>query len=330
MQLRFKNKKIKDNKEKDDEELAKALDEEIASDLLESLSIEEEKEEEFECPLCDTLLPIKTKKCPECGTVFLDIITEGEEIKVKPSEEEIKIALGQEKIFLKRYLLGINYIDVVIIATIISLFLIFMLFRMYIWENLSAENVYIFVGVGVIGALVGLGFSRLSISIATQGDRYFKNEEYKLAISKYNQAIKMSAKPASIWAGKGAAFKRLGRYDKALRCNNIATNIDLKNEIAWGDKGDILFKLGMFEDAIKCYNRALEINLDYAIAWNNKGKALTKLGEFAQAEHCYKKAIDCDSKYIAAWLNRGEALLKLNKRKEAATCYQQAKNLSNA
>lgn len=330
MRLAFRNEKFKEDKGKDDEELSKVLDEEIASDLLESLSIEE-KEEEFECPLCGTLLPIKTKKCSNCDTVFLDIITEGDEIHIKPSEKEIEIAMGKaEGIFSKRNLSSINYINIVIIATIISMLLIFILFRMYPWENLSVENVFLLIGVGITGALVSLVFSRLSVSTAAKGDSYFKDEKYKLAISKYDRAIKMSVRPASIWASKGAAFKRLGRYDKALRCNNIATNIDPKNEIAWSNKGDVLFKVEMLENAVKCYDRALKIKPDYAVAWNNKGRALAKLGKFAHAESCYKNAINYDSKYIAAWLNRGEVLLRLGKRKEASACYKYAKNLSSA
>src|SRR3989442_2960380 len=53
------------------------IDKEIVDELLDSLLIEEEPAEHFDCPLCGTKLPLSATSCPKCGAAFAEV-EEGE------------------------------------------------------------------------------------------------------------------------------------------------------------------------------------------------------------------------------------------------------------
>ena len=313
------------------------IEKEIVDELLDSLLVEEEKaaEEMFECPMCGTSLPSDAVVCTNCGVEFeAPAAPAVEEMPPPPAEEAVEeemeappeVEVSEAEIPKLRGASG-RLIDIVVVATILALVVVFFGFGMYSATQISAMSLGIFGAVAIAGMVVGLALFRISTSAMAQGDRLVKEGRYSDAIEYYNRAIKMGSRPSTAWSSKGVAFKRLKEYDEALRCENTAIQLNSKNEFALCNKGDVYFKLGNYREAITCYDKALEIRPRYAIAWNNKGAALARMNKFEEAKKCHDRAIKLKPKYVAAWLNRGEVLVRLGRRDEAEKSLNRARSL---
>jgi Flp pilus assembly protein TadD len=311
------------------------IEKEIVDELLDSLLVEEEKgaEEMFECPMCGTSLSSDAVVCSNCGVEFEAPAPAVEEKPAPPAEEAVEemeappeVEVSEADLPKLRGLSG-RLIDIVVVATIVALVVVFFGLGMYSATQISVMSLSIFGAVAIAGMVAGLTLFRISTSAMAQGDRLVKEGRYSDAIEYYNRAIKMGSRPSMAWSGKGVAFKRMKEFDEALRCEDIAIQLNSKNEFAWCNKGDIYFKLANYREAIACYDKALKIRPRYAIAWNNKGAALARMSKFEEAKKCHDKAIKLKPKYVAAWLNRGEVLVRLGRRDEAEKSLNRAKSL---
>lgn len=308
------------------------IDKEIVDELLDSLLIEEELEDHFDCPLCGTRLPLDAKSCTKCGASFAEVPAAPAAAPRAPDAVEAEgtpsVSVTEEDVSKLRLRSG-KLIDFVVLGTIVALIGVFLVFEMYSWAAISANPVSlgIFGGIAIGGMAAGFVLFQISTSAIAQGDRLVKTGRYDDALYHYDRAIRMGSKPASAWTSKGVALKRLGRLDEALRCHNIALKLDPKMEIAWCNKGDIYFRAGQLEKAIECYDKAIKIRPKYAIAWNNKGAVLARQGRFEEARACHDEAVRLKPKYVAAWLNRGEVLARLGLRDEAQLCLDRARAL---
>lgn len=309
------------------------LKEEVSIDILSS-SIEDGLAELAD--LADDLISEEVEEAaPEVPTpeVPPETVEEVAEVKIptKPIVEpsttrEVEGDITEEELP-SMHLFGMKYVDFIVMGTVAALVLVFVLFKLYSWENLTTVSISIFFGIAIVGMAVTFFLFRISTSSIAEGDRLFKKGDYEGALLQYERAIKFSSRPATAWTSKGVAQKRFGDYEGALRSHNIALKLNPKNEIAWCNKGDLLFRLGKFEQALECYDNALDINPRYPIAWNNKGITLARLEKYDEAKKCQDVATRLKPKYAAAWVNKGEILAKLNRREEAIACYNRAKRL---
>ncbi len=317
-------------------EAAAGEEKELVDELLDSLLIEgEEKEEQFECPICKTILPMSAEVCTQCGAKFEveEVPAPPEEVPPPPPEMEeaevpVAVSFTEEEPSKIRTKSG-RLIDITVLGTIVTMIAIFALGGMYSSANIVANpaSLIAFILVAIIGTFVGILLLRMSTSAVAQGDKLVKEGSYQDAIYYYDKAIRMGSKPASAWASKGVALKRMGKLEEALHSQNVALKLDPKNEIAWCNKGDIYFKLGKLKKAIECFDKAIDLKPKYAIAWNNKGAALALAKKFKAAKECHDKAVQLKPKYVAAWLNRGEVYARLGLRDEAKLCLDKAKAL---
>lgn len=320
------------------------IDKEIVDELLDSLLVEDESGEHFDCPLCGTKLPIDARSCPRCGATFAEVGQQVEALPEPPQDEApagaagpaeptetVSVAVTEEGTGSLRVKSG-KLIDVVVFGTIGGLFAVFLLFQMWRWSAIAANPLalIVFVLVATVGMAAGFVLFRVSTSEIAQGDQLVKDGRYEDALYHYDRAIRTGSRPASAWTSRGVALKRLGRMDEALRCHNVALKLDPENEIAWCNKGDIFFRSGTMERAIECYDKAIATRPKYAIAWNNKGAALARMSRFEEARRCHDEAVKLKPRYVAAWLNRGEVLARLGRRDEAEMCLKRARALGAA
>lgn len=328
------------------------IDKEIVDELLDSLLVEEETGEHFECPLCGTVVPVSATTCPKCGATFAEAAPEAGMEAVPPPAEEVgeaapvaaprpaaakaeaapvPVAVTDEDVSSLRVHSG-RLIDIVVFGTILALVAVFAVFGMWRWSAIADNplSISVFVLVAIAGMAAGFLLFRMSTSAIAQGDQLVKEGRHEDALFYYDRAIRMGMRPASAWTSKGVALKRIGRMDEALHCHNVALKLDPENEVAWSNKGDIYFRAGQFEKAIECYDKALEIRPKYAIAWNNKGAALARMDRFEEARRCEDQAVRLKPRYVAAWLNRGEVLARLGQRDEAQKCLERARSLGAA
>jgi tetratricopeptide (TPR) repeat protein len=165
---------------------------------------------------------------------------------------------------------------------------------------------------------------------ATQARHDEASQEYREAITAYEDALRRAPDDAGIHSNKGLALVRLGDLqsqlsqneeavesyrqainacDEALR--NAPNHLDSHNNKGWAllSLGDLEAKLsrhqeaiGNYEQAIASFDESLRRAPDYVDANSNKGNALASLGdlwtelsEFDEAAERYKQAVAaCD------------------------------------
>ena len=66
---------------------------------------------------------------------------------------------------------------------------------------------------------------------------------------------------ADYWSNQGDTFYKNGAYNVALDCYNKSLELDPKNAIAWDGQGNAFYSLGRYNEAIKEYDKYLKPNL---------------------------------------------------------------------
>ncbi len=93
-------------------------------------------------------------------------------------------------------------------------------------------------------------------------------------------------------------------------------------------EGDRLFKAGKYEEALAHYEKAIKLSSKPATAWTAKGVALKRLGDFGGALRCHNTAIKLNPRNEIAWCNKGDLMFRLNKYDAALECYDNALDLN--
>lgn len=122
-------------------------------------------------------------------------------------------------------------------------------------------------------------------------------EDNKLDIDLYKKVIKIntnwiSLHPDSVsaYSHRGAAYKGIGRYDKALSDYNKALSLEPNDARAYIDRGSVYYKLDNYQRAIADYNMAIELNPKNVAAYYNRGRAYMDLGNKKKAMADWKVA----------------------------------------
>jgi tetratricopeptide (TPR) repeat protein len=82
------------------------------------------------------------------------------------------------------------------------------------------------------------------------------------ALQYFDQALSLGANNADAWNGRGAALKKLDRFQEALDSYDRALTLNPQSYKTWFNKGLLLEQLGQDVGAIACYEKVLEIKPD--------------------------------------------------------------------
>lgn len=162
-------------------------------------------------------------------------------------------------------------------------------------------------------------------------------EEYKKAVSTYDEIIEIDENRAGAYYGKAIAFEKLGEYEDAISQYNLAIefnpyynkayyylatlydkmdNVDLaiknykqailvdsKDYVTYNDLAGIYEELEDYKKAYNYVNKSIEICDDYYRSYYNKGVIEGRMGNFIGAIEAYKKSIELNPSYGNNFLN---------------------------
>jgi tetratricopeptide (TPR) repeat protein len=114
--------------------------------------------------------------------------------------------------------------------------------------------------------------------------------DWDLAISEYNQALKLDANYAEAYYGRGMAYTYKRRFDQAIIDFNKAITLYPNYAEAYYGRGMAYNNKRDFDRAIRDFNQAIRINPDYAEACYNRGVAYERKGNRDQANADYARA----------------------------------------
>ena len=124
------------------------------------------------------------------------------------------------------------------------------------------------------------------------------------AVALYDSALVASGeRMAEAWLNRGAALRRLGRFEDALASYRTALREREKYPEAWFNIGVGLSESGDRQGAIEAYRHSLEIEPNQPKAWFNLGVQWRRMEQFDQALQAWERAVALDPGYALAWYN---------------------------
>jgi tetratricopeptide (TPR) repeat protein len=141
------------------------------------------------------------------------------------------------------------------------------------------------------------------------------------------EAIEKNPKLPYSYAERGYLRMKMNNWKGALTDFDQATLLDANEPDNWLNRGIAKEKLKDLNGALADYTQAIKIKSDYERAWLNRGNLLTKMNRLKEAIEDYSLAIHYYPEYGLAFYNRALAKHKLGNLKEACQDLLQAQKL---
>jgi len=126
------------------------------------------------------------------------------------------------------------------------------------------------------------------------GRKAYSENRYCLAISYFDESIKLDKEFAYGWYNKGLSLYQLRKFTEAICCFDETIKINPDYKEAWYNMGLAYDGLEEIDSAIKCYDHALKIDGEYSDALNNKSWMLANKGVIFDARELIDKALSKD------------------------------------
>jgi len=145
----------------------------------------------------------------------------------------------------------------------------------------------------------------LASAFNNRGVAYDDKGQFDLAITDYNQAIRLEPNSADAFNNRGNAYNRKGQLDLAIADYNQAIRLEPNLATAFSNRGAAYHSQGQEDLAIADCNQAILLMPDFADAYNNRGNAHRRKGEYDLAIADYSQAILLKPDLAQAIFNRG-------------------------
>ncbi len=145
----------------------------------------------------------------------------------------------------------------------------------------------------------------LAVYFVGQGDAYFTQGNYTLAITAYTCALDQDPEYAPAYVNRGFAHAIQRNYPQALEDYNRALEIDESLVGAYNNRGLLYTYQGNFGLAITDFTLAIALNPDSAVAYNNRAVVHAIEGNHDLAIADLEQAIALDPEYAAPHASLG-------------------------
>lgn len=135
-----------------------------------------------------------------------------------------------------------------------------------------------------------------------KGKKYFLSGNLPASIQSFTAALEKEPGSPEILMGRGAAFLKLGKFDKAVHDLSIVLESDRDCERAFFLRGIAYLNDGEFERALADLNRALGYNETRSAAILARGFLLSSMGMHKEAEKDFTNSYVRDNIVIDEFL----------------------------
>jgi tetratricopeptide (TPR) repeat protein len=97
-----------------------------------------------------------------------------------------------------------------------------------------------------------------------EGQKYFGEEKYELALVEYNKAVKADPKFTFAWDNMGICYRKLGRYKQAIECYDKSLKVDPKGRVAIMSKATAYNLLEDYKSAGETFEKMIAFYPDDA------------------------------------------------------------------
>ncbi len=142
---------------------------------------------------------------------------------------------------------------------------------------------------------------------SSRGRLWRAKREYDIAISDYNEAIRLDPRKGSVYNNRANVWSKKGEYDKAISDYDEAIRLDPKLRWVYNSRGLSWYDKGDYGKAISDFDQAIRLHPKYADSYYRRGMAWLREGQYEKAISDYNEAIRLYPKYAGAHYNRGRA-----------------------
>ena len=156
----------------------------------------------------------------------------------------------------------------------------------------------------------------------SQGNRFYRQDNYDKAIEAYNKAIEYNPNLARAYNHISLAYGYKGQHDMAISSCNKAIELDPSLSSAYNNRAVAYALKGEYDLAIADYSRAIELEPNKAKLYSNRSANYIDKGQYDMAIADCNKAIELDSNYAIPYRNRGIAYKEQGRKAEAIADFE--------
>ncbi len=153
--------------------------------------------------------------------------------------------------------------------------------------------------------------------LSTEGIELATSDQYKEAIEKFEQAVKIYSGDVEIWFSFGLILVEFEQYETAIKKLERALQINPKHVETLVEYGAALTKIGQYERAIEKFKQALEIEPNLVEALYSWGAALDESGQHKAAIEKFEQALQSNPEALLVLSNYGSVLEELGQYEDA-------------
>lgn len=146
-----------------------------------------------------------------------------------------------------------------------------------------------------------------AMAYRNRGTAYFATKLRDLAISDFDEVLKLEPSDVVALGRRGRAYLHSGQYDRAIADFTEVLRLRPRNDTAFNDRGLAHLRRGNLEAALADFDACLRLKPTAVYARNNRGFVFAREGKLDQAIDTYTDAIRNDPRYLLAYMNRGAA-----------------------
>ncbi|RUS28522.1 hypothetical protein BC938DRAFT_481788 [Jimgerdemannia flammicorona] len=133
---------------------------------------------------------------------------------------------------------------------------------------------------------------RFARAMRSLGGYYYKNQEYRLSMECYENAVRINPLFDNSWYVMGCAAMQIEEWETASRAFLRVVNLDNDNAEAWNNLASIMIKQGKKVDALQALKQAVRLKHDNWQIWQNYLYCAIDVGEFAEAIRAMCRIVD--------------------------------------
>ncbi len=140
-----------------------------------------------------------------------------------------------------------------------------------------------------------------------RGNEYFEKGDYDIAMSDFNEAIRLNPKFAEAYSGRSRVYIGKREYDKAISDCNQAIKLNPKIAMAYYSRGLAYGGKVDSDKAINDYTEAIRLDSNFMWAYHMRGLSYSREGDHDRAISDFSQVIRLDPKFANAYYSRGLA-----------------------
>ncbi len=178
--------------------------------------------------------------------------------------------------------------------------------------------------IGLWTHVINYGPEKSPLVYVNRGAAFEKIGIFDKAIADFETATTLDPAAYRAYISLGTVFETVGQIDRAFENVNKAISLNPSSHEAFRNRGILYEKMFQVDKAIADYTQAIMLKPSYYEAYNNRGLAFAKQGQFERAIADYNDTIRINPSHFGAHVNRGVAFTLIGQYDKALEDFSRA------